>query len=71
MENTKTIKISPKVYAELNALTSILSERLTRHVTINDASEDLLSHAHKNKPSDFTGAWVISDEEEINLGEVE
>ncbi len=67
MENTKTIKISPKVYAELKAFTSILSERLTRHVTINDALEDLLSHAHKNKPSDFTGAWVMSDEEEKEI----
>jgi predicted CopG family antitoxin len=67
MENTKTIKISPKVYAELNAFTSILSERLARRVSLNDALEDLLSLAHKNKPSDFTGAWVMSDEEEEEI----
>ncbi len=67
MEDTKTIKISPKVYAELNAFTSILSERLARRVSLNDALEDLLSLAHKNKPSDFTGAWVMSDEEEEEI----
>ena len=64
MENTKTIKISPKVYAELNAFTSILSERLNRHVSVDDALEDLLSHVYRSKPSDFAGAWILSDEEE-------
>ena len=63
MEEAKTIKISPKIYAELNAFASILSDRLKRGVSIDAALEDLLSHAHRNKPSDFAGAWVMSDEE--------
>ncbi len=63
MEEAKTIKISPKIYAELNAFTGILSDRLKRRVSIDAALEDLLSHAHRNKPSDFAGAWVMSDEE--------
>ena len=64
MEEAKTIKISPKIYAELNAFAGILSDRLKRGVSVDDALEDLLSHAHRNKPSDFAGAWVMSDEEE-------
>ena len=67
MEETKTIKISPKVYAELNAFTNILSERLKRHVSVDDVLEDLLSHAHRNKPSDFAGAWIMGDEEEEEI----
>lgn len=63
MEEAKTIKISPKIYAELNAFAGILSDRLKRGVSIDAALEDLLSHAHRNKPSDFAGAWVMSDEE--------
>ena len=63
MEEAKTIKISPKIYAELNAFASILSDRLKRRVSIDAALEDLLSHAHRNKPSDFAGAWVMSDKE--------
>ena len=64
MEDTKMIKVSPKIYTELNAFTGLLSERLERRVSIDDALEDLLSHAHRNKPSDFAGARVMSDEEE-------
>jgi predicted CopG family antitoxin len=67
MEDAKTIKISPKIYAELNAFTGLLSERLERRVSIDDALEDLLSHARRNKPSDFAGAWVMSDEEEEEI----
>jgi len=37
MEEAKTIKVSPKVYAELNAFTGLLSERLKRRVSIDDA----------------------------------
>ena len=67
MEEAKTIKISPKIYAELNAFTGILSDRLKRRVSIDAALEDLLSHAHRNKPSDFAGAWVMSDKEEEEI----
>jgi len=67
MEEAKTIKISPKIYAELNAFAGILSDRLKRGVSVDDALEDLLSHAHRNKPSDFAGAWVMSDEEEEEI----
>ncbi len=69
MEEAKTIKISPKIYAELNAFTGILSDRLKRRVSIDAALEDLLSHAHRNKPSDFAGAWVMSDDEEKEIKE--
>jgi len=37
MEEAKTIKVSPRVYAELNAFTGLLSERLKRRVSIDDA----------------------------------
>jgi predicted CopG family antitoxin len=67
MEGAKTIKISPKIYAELNVYTGLLSDRLKRRVSIDDVLEDLLSHAHRNKPSDFAGAWVRSDEEEDEI----
>jgi predicted CopG family antitoxin len=69
MEEAKTIKISPKVYAELNIFKELLSTRLKRHVSINDALEDLLSRADRKKPSDFAGAWVMSDEEEKEIKE--
>jgi len=69
MEDAKTIKISPKVYAELNAFAELLSDRLKRRVSIDDALGDLLSHAHRKKPSDFAGAWVMSDEEEKEIKE--
>ncbi len=39
MEDTKTIKISPNVYAELNAFTGLLSDRLKRRVSIDDAKD--------------------------------
>jgi predicted CopG family antitoxin len=67
MEDTKTITISPMIYAELNAFMGILSDRLKRRVSINDALENLLPRAHRNKPSDFAGAWVMSDEEEEEI----
>ena len=51
MEEAKTIKISPKIYAELNTFIGLLSDRLKRRVSIDDALEDLLSHARRrNKP---------------------
>jgi len=37
MEEAKTIKVSPRVYAELNAFTGLLSERLKKRVSIDDA----------------------------------
>jgi predicted CopG family antitoxin len=67
MEDTKTITISPMIYAELNAFMGILSDRLKRRVSIDDALENLLPRAHRNKPSDFAGAWVMSDEEEEEI----
>ncbi|RJS84934.1 hypothetical protein CW713_02000 [Methanophagales archaeon] len=69
MEEAKTIKISSKIYAELNAFSGLLSERLKRRVSVDDALEDLLSRAHRNKPSDFAGAWVMSDDEEKEINE--
>jgi len=69
MEEAKTIKISSKIYAELNAFSDLLSERLKRRVSVDDALEDLLSRAHRNKPSDFAGAWVMSDDEEKEINE--
>jgi len=64
MEDAKTITISYRTYAELNAFMRILSDRLKRRVSIDDALENLLPRAHRNKPSDFAGAWVMSEEEE-------
>jgi hypothetical protein len=56
MEEAKTIKSSPNVYTELNAFVVLLRGRLKRHVSIDDALENLLSYAHRKKPSDFAGA---------------
>ena len=67
MEEAKTIKVSPRVYADLNAFTSVLSKRLKRQVSVDDALEDLISRVHRTKPSDFAGAWVMSDEEEEEI----
>ena len=67
MEDAKTITVSYRTYAELNAFMGILSDRLKRRVSIDDALENLLPRAHRNKPSDFAGAWVMSDEEEEEI----
>ena len=68
MEEAKTIKVSPRIYAELNAFTGLLSERLKKRVSIDDALEDLLLHARRrDKPGDFASAWVMSDEEEEEI----
>ena len=67
MEDAKTITISYRTYAELNAFMRILSDRLKRRVPIDDALENLLPRAHRNKPSDFAGAWVMSEEEEEEI----
>jgi len=67
MEESKIIKVSPKIYAELNTFTNLLGKRLKRRVSVNDALEDLLLHVYKKKPSDFAGAWVMSDEEEKEI----
>jgi len=67
MEDVKTITISYRTYAELNAFMRILSDRLKRRVSIDDALENLLPRAHRNKPSDFAGAWVMSEEEEEEI----
>jgi predicted CopG family antitoxin len=69
MEEAKAIKISPRVYAELKIFKELLSTRLKRHVSINDALEDLLSRVDRKKPSDFAGAWVMSDDEEREIKE--
>jgi predicted CopG family antitoxin len=67
MEESKTIKVSPKVYTELNAFTNLLSKRLKKRVSVDDALEDLLSYMYRKKPSDFAGAWVMGDEEEKEI----
>ena len=67
MEDAKTITISYRTYAELNAFMRILSDRLKRRVSIDDALENLLPRAHRNKPSDFAGAWVMSEGEEEEI----
>ena len=67
MEESKMIKVSPKIYTELNAFTNLLSKRLKKRVSVDDALEDLLSHVYRKKPSDFAGTWVMSEEEEKEI----
>ena len=68
MEESKTIKVSPKVYTELNVFINLLlSKRLKKRVSVDDALEDLLSHVYRKKPSDFAGTWVMSEEEEKEI----
>ncbi len=38
MEESKTIKVSPKVYTELNAFTNLLSKRLKKRVSVDDCT---------------------------------
>jgi predicted CopG family antitoxin len=63
MEKAKTIKISSRVYEQLHAFAGLLSERSMRRVSVDDALENLLARTPRNRPSDYAGAWVMSDDE--------
>ena len=67
MDEAETIRVSPKAYRELTTLAGLLSDRLKRRVSVDDALENLLSHTSRTKPSDYAGAWVMSDEEAEEL----
>jgi len=67
MEEAERIRISAKAYRDLTTLAGLLSERLKRRVSVDDALENLLTHAPRTTPSDYAGAWVMSDEEAEEL----
>ncbi|MBC8521216.1 MAG: hypothetical protein ISS94_02070 [Candidatus Syntrophoarchaeum sp.] len=46
-----------------------IRDRLKRRVSLDDTLENLLLHAHRSKPSDFAGAWIMNDEEEEEIKE--
>ncbi len=57
-----TVKVSERTYKRLNELAGKLRSRLGRPVSVDDVLEYLLRP--KKKPSDFEGAWSMTDEEE-------
>ncbi len=67
MDEAETIRISVKAYRDLTTLAGLLSERLKRRVSVDDALENLLAHTPWTKPSDYAGAWVMSEEEAEEL----
>jgi predicted CopG family antitoxin len=67
MEGSETIRISAQAYKELTTLAGVLSERLKKRVSVDDALENLLAHTPRTKPSDYAGAWVMSEEEAEKL----
>lgn len=58
-----TVKVSEKTYKRLNELAGKLRSRLGRPVSV-DETLDYLMKEKKVKPSDFEGAWSMTDEEE-------
>ncbi len=57
-----SIRVSDEFYRELNRVAGQLRTELGRPVSMEEVLEDLLK-ARKLKPSDFAGAWNLSDKE--------
>jgi len=61
-----TVRVKEDTYRDLNALTGRLQTKLKRPVSVDEAIKYLLEK-EKLKPSDFAGAWTMSDEEEAEV----
>ena len=59
MKNATTTTISPTICAELNAFICILSDRLKRYVSVDEALTEPLPLTYRNKLGDFAGAWAM------------
>ncbi len=57
-----SIRVSDEFYRELNRVAGRLRTELGRPVSMEEVLEALLK-ARKLKPSDFAGAWNLSDKE--------
>ncbi|MGI0078336.1 MAG: hypothetical protein ACRECH_01795 [Nitrososphaerales archaeon] len=64
-----TVKVSDQTYRKLNELAGKLRSRLGRPVSVQEAL-DLAMRQGKPKPADYSGSWLMTDEEgkEIERG---
>lgn len=66
-----TIKVSEGTYRKLNRAAGELRMRLGRPVSVDEAFDYILKENQKSKksklPSDFSGAWSMTDEEENEI----
>lgn len=63
----RTIKISKETYAVLSEVAGELQMKLKRPVSLDEALKYLLKKRKELKPSDFAGAWNMTDEEEAEI----
>ena len=61
-----TVRVKEDTYRELNALAGRLQTRLKRPVSVDEVIRHLLEK-EKLKPSNFAGAWTMSDDEEAEV----
>jgi len=66
MTEVKTVKISKETYAKLSEIAGELQMKLKRPVSLDEAMRYLLEEK-RLKPSDFAGAWNMSEEEEAEV----
>lgn len=66
MTEVKTIKISKETHAVLSEIAGELQMKLKRPVSLDEALRYLLKK-RRLKPSDFAGAWNMTDEEEAEI----
>ncbi len=66
MTEVKTIKISKETYAKLSEVAGELQMKFKRPVSLDEAMQYLFKEK-KEKPSDFAGAWSLSDREEAEI----
>jgi len=63
----KSIKVSEETYKRINAIVGMLREREKKPVSMNTALLSVLPMSKIAKPSDFAGAWKMSESEADNL----
>lgn len=61
-----TIRVNDDIYKELNRVAGMLRLELGRPVSMDDVLQHLLK-TRGLKPSDFQGAWKMTDEEAEDL----
>ena len=61
-----TIRVSDDIYKELNRVAGQLRQELGRPISMDDVLDHLLK-TRGLKPSDFQGAWRMTDEEAEDL----
>ena len=59
-----TVKVDEKTYAELNRIAGDMRAARGRPVSVDEVIRELL---RSRKPSEFIGAWKMSDEEEVRI----